>query len=593
MKNVSIRLPYIDELDGPPSFVSEHINDVERTSLSLFLDKDTFSNPIIMAVNRNPDQKDVTNQGYCRSNIVCHRATWYEFLLPIIKLPEDEFNSICKNIDKSNIVELGFFPATEIEDQTIIDSIKEKDKTYTGNSYTLPVDNHFKWEDSPFSTESKYSTQKVRVVETKKFKEYEVEGEKYITYKAKGYAERIYKVEPLRWYVDTKNKELMCTTLPVCGIIYNPHPRRRPILYPKVAPIKRELSYNESQVRKYLENNFVKEAILNQIPKRILFEVKQEDTLTALINEISVYAEYYHGTEDVNQVIKNLIDKYNKDIDSLETSSGLQVYTEEGLHLKLISDLNRILDKIKRSTESSKEYYNILKFIDSLIDTLDGRQIETNNELLKDIQKLSNEVLPKLSSDPKKQEEFKQRIFEELRNDRDKVKSYLEYMNTLSKEITLRTSKNLGFKTLKEYETNFRIRLHPILESIRNTSLEEEKLALIDNKNKLLKELSGGKLDRDLVNFELYRILESLYRNDFQESRIINVLLNEINSLVKELRSYSVRPEPAFSINIPSDNIEDIVSTLNAIIINLHKMILTTKESQEKHIRLSKYKISI
>ena len=201
--------------------------------------------------------------------------------------------------------------------------------------------------------------------------------------------------------------------------------------------------------------------------------------------------------------------------------------------------------------------------------------------------------MPKLSNNPKKQEEFKQRIFEELRNDRDKVKSYLEYMNTLSKEITLKTSKNLGFKTLKEYETNFRIRLHPILESIRNTSLEEEKLALIDNKNKLLKELSGEKLDRDLVNFELYRILESLYRNDFQESRIINVLLNEINSLVKELRSYNVRPEPAFSINIPSDNIEDIVNTLNVIIIKLHKMILTTKESQEKHIRLSKYKISI
>lgn len=449
MKNVSIRLPYIDELDGPPSFVSEHINDVERTSLSLFLDKDTFSNPIIMAVNRNPDQKDVTNQGYCRSNIVCHRATWYEFLLPIIKLPEDEFNSICKNIDESNIVELGFFPATEIEDQTIIDSIKEKDKTYTGNSYTLPVDNHFKWEDSPFSTESKYSTQKVRVVETKKFKEYEVEGEKYITYKAKGYAERIYKVEPLRWYVDTKNKELMCTTLPVCGIIYNPHPRRRPILYPKVAPIKRELSYNESQVRKYLENNFVKEAILNQIPKRVLFEAKEEETLTTLINEISVYAEYYHGFEDVNQVIKDLIEQYNKDIDALKTSSGLQIYTEEGLHSKLLADLNRILDKIKRSTESSKEYYDLLKFIDSLIDSLDGKQIESNNELLKDIQKLSDEILPNISNDSKKQEEIKQRIFEALRSDREKVKSYLEYMNTLSKEITLRTSKDLEFRTLK------------------------------------------------------------------------------------------------------------------------------------------------
>lgn len=593
MKNESIRLPYIDELDGPPSFVSEHINDVERTSLSLFLDKDTFSNPIIMAVNRNPDQKDVTNQGYCRSNIVCHRATWYEFLLPIIKLPEDEFNSICKNIDESNIVELGFFPATEIEDQTIIDSIKEKDKTYTGNSYTLPVDNHFKWEDSPFSTESKYSTQKVRVVETKKFKEYEVEGEKYITYKAKGYAERIYKVEPLRWYVDTKNKELMCTTLPVCGIIYNPHPRRRPILYPKVAPIKRELSYNESQVCKYLEKKFVNEAILNQIPKRVLFEAKEEETLTTLINEISVYTEYYHGSEDVNQVIKDLIEQYNKDIDALKTSSGLQIYTEEGLHSKLLADLNRILDKIKRSTESSKEYYDLLKFIDSLIDSLDGKQIESNNELLKDIQKLSDEILPNISNDSKKQEEIKQRIFEALRSDREKVKSYLEYMNTLSKEITLRTSKDLEFRTLKEYELNFRIRLHPILESLRSLSIEEEKQALIDSKNKQLKELGNGKIDKDLINFELYRILESLYKNDFQENRIINVLLNEINSLVNELRDYGVRPKTAFNINIPSDDMENIVKTLNVIIMNLHKMILNAKESNEKHIRLSKYKISI
>ena len=593
MESLEIRLPYIDELDGPPSFVSEHINDVERTSLSLFLDKDTFSNPIIMAVNRNPDQKDVTNQGYCRSNIVCHRATWYEFLLPIIKLPEDEFNSICKNIDESNIVELGFFPATEIEDQTIIDSIKEKDKTYTGNSYTLPVDNHFKWEDSPFSTESKYSTQKVRVVETKKFKEYEVEGEKYITYKAKGYAERIYKVEPLRWYVDTKNKELMCTTLPVCGIIYNPHPRRRPILYPKVAPIKRELSYNESQVCKYLEKKFVNEAILNQIPKRVLFEAKEEETLTTLINEISVYTEYYHGSEDVNQVIKDLIEQYNKDIDALKTSSGLQIYTEEGLHSKLLADLNRILDKIKRSTESSKEYYDLLKFIDSLIDSLDGKQIESNNELLKDIQKLSDEILPNISNDSKKQEEIKQRIFEALRSDREKVKSYLEYMNTLSKEITLRTSKDLEFRTLKEYELNFRIRLHPILESLRSLSIEEEKQALIDSKNKQLKELGNGKIDKDLINFELYRILESLYKNDFQENRIINVLLNEINSLVNELRDYGVRPKTAFNINIPSDDMENIVKTLNVIIMNLHKMILNAKESNEKHIRLSKYKISI
>lgn len=437
-------------------------------------------------------------------------------------------------------------------------------------------------------------TSHIRVVNTKKFDEYEIDGERYITYKEKGSNEEfIYRVEPLRWYVNTDTRELMCSTLPVNGIIYNPHPRSTAPLNPKVVYIERRISYNESQVCKYLEKKFVNEAILNQIPKRVLFEAKEEETLTTLINEISVYAEYYHGSEDVNQVIKDLIEQYNKDIDALKTSSGLQIYTEEGLHSKLLADLNRILDKIKRSTESSKEYYDLLKFIDSLIDSLDGKQIESNNELLKDIQKLSDEILPNISNDSKKQEEIKQRIFEALRSDREKVKSYLEYMNTLSKEITLRTSKDLGFRTLKEYELNFRIRLHPILESLRSLSIEEEKQALIDSKNKQLKELGNRKIDKDLINFELYRILESLYKNDFQENRIINVLLNEINSLVNELRDYGVRPETAFNINIPSDDMENIVKTLNVIIMNLHKMILNAKESNEKHIRLSKYKISI
>ena len=413
------------------------------------------------------------------------------------------------------------------------------------------------------------------------FPEYEIDGERYIDYRELGTSKSyLFRIEPLSWHIDSEKSELVCANLPVSGIIYD-----------SLCSIKM-VSYNDSLVRKYLEGNFLKEAILNHIKQEEKLP-PQTNEVTELLKEIRTYKEQYHGTEDINEIIREIIRKYNEELESLKSKSGLTLYTEEGLYLKLLSDLNRMLDKLKRGSESSKEYCDILKLIEDSIDTLEGQQKETDNELLKDIQKISTEILPKLSNNPKKQEEFKQRIFEELRNDRDKVKSYLEYMNTLSKEITLRTSKNLGFKTLKEYETNFRIRLHPILESIRNTSLEEEKLALIDNKNKLLKELSGEKLDRDLVNFELYRILESLYRNDFQESRIINVLLNEINSLVKELRSYNVRPEPAFSINIPSDNIEDIVNTLNVIIIKLHKMILTTKESQEKHIRLSKYKISI
>lgn len=591
MENISIRLPYVEEAtyecwESP--VVQNSLSNAKQTDLSNMLDKDRnrFKEkaPTIMLIYKSPNHLTKVNKSYKKrkyndENVVEYK-TWYEYLLPILKLSPEDFKKITKTTDKDNIVEFGCFPSTIVKDINEEERLRQCKRKFTGNRYTLPVGNYYKG-GKKVEDENKGEFVAKRIVDLESFPEYEIDGERYIDYRELGTSKSyLFRIEPLSWHIDSEKSELVCANLPVSGIIYD-----------SLCSIKM-VSYNDSLVRKYLEGNFLKEAILNHIKQEEKLP-EQTSEVTELLKKIRTYKEQYHGKEDINEIIRDIIRKYNEDLESLKSKSGLTLYTEEGLYLKLLSDLNRILDKLKRSSESSKEYCDILKLIEDSIDTLEGQQKETDNELLKDIQKISTEILPKLSNNPKKQEEFKQRIFEELRNDRDKVKSYLEYMNTLSKEITLRTSKNLGFKTLKEYETNFRIRLHPILESIRNTSLEEEKLALIDNKNKLLKELSGGKLDRDLVNFELYRILESLYRNDFQESRIINVLLNEINSLVKELRSYNVRPEPAFSINIPSDNIEDIVNTLNVIIINLHKMILTTKESQEKHIRLSKYKISI
>ena len=591
MENISIRLPYVEEAtyecwESP--IVQSSLSNAKQTDLSNMLDKDRnrFKEkaPTIMLIYKSPNHLIKINKSYKKrkyndENVVEYK-TWYEYLLPILKLSPEDFKKITKTTDKDNIVEFGCFPSTIVNDINEEERLRQCKRKFTGNRYTLPVGNYYKG-GKKVEDENKGEFVAKRIVDLESFPEYEIDGERYIDYRELGTSKSyLFRIEPLSWHIDSEKSELVCANLPVSGIIYD-----------SLCSIKM-VSYNDSLVRKYLEGNFLKEAILNHIKQEEKLP-EQTSEVTELLKKIRTYKEQYHGKEDINEIIRDIIRKYNEDLESLKSKSGLTLYTEEGLYLKLLSDLNRMLDKLKRGSESSKEYCDILKLIEDLIDTLEGQQKETDNELLKDIQKISTEILPKLSNNPKKQEEFKQRIFEELRNDRDKVKSYLEYMNTLSKEITLRTSKNLGFKTLKEYETNFRIRLHPILESIRNTSLEEEKLALIDNKNKLLKELSGEKLDRDLVNFELYRILESLYRNDFQESRIINVLLNEINSLVKELRSYNVRPEPAFSINIPSDNIEDIVNTLNVIIIKLHKMILTTKESQEKHIRLSKYKISI
>lgn len=600
MESIKVRLPYIDEMDDISSFVLNHIDETKRTDLSKYLDKDRFNNALIMIVHRDRNRVDTVNQSY-NGKLTGYRASWYEFLLPILKLSDEDFDKVCENINESGTVELGSFPATRVTDQNIIDSITNGRKEYTGNSYTLPINNHFKGETSHLTTESKCMTNKTRVVEMKSFLEYEIDGERYITFKENDIDEGfIYRVEPLRWFVDFKNKELMCTTLPVTGIIYNPRPHSSSIhRKEKRASYEityregkhRKISYNRSQVCKYLENNFIKEAILNQVSKKEITETKDLDPITALINEISVYAEYYHGTEDINEIINELITKYNEDLDNLKTKSGLMLYSEEGLHLKLISDLNRLLDKLKSGSESSKEYCDILKLINDSIDILNGKELEEiDNELLKDIQTITTEILPQLSSNPSKQNEIRERLLKELTSDRDKVKSYLEYMNSLSKSIILRQEIDLGFKTPKEYELNFRIRMQPILERLFQISLEEERQVIIDKRNELLKKLESENATKDEVNYELYRILESHYKNDYKGSSIISTLLKEINRLVKELKSYGIKPEPAFNVDLPSDDINKIIESLDKIIINLYKMIINTKADQERVLRINSYK---
>ena len=589
MENISIRLPYISEAtheDKEKLVVQYALLNSKRTDLSNLLDKDRNrfedNEPTIMLIFKNPNEKAKVNYSCSKEangkEDVSIFKTWYECLLPIIKLSEEDFERIARTAD-NNIVEFGCFPSTLIKDKDEEERLRQCKRKFTGNRYTLPISSYYRG-GKKVEYEIKENFVAKRIVDLESFPEYEIDDERYIEYKEwLGGKSYFFKVEPLRWYINEENRELVCASLPVNGIIYN-----------ALAGIKK-VSYNDSLVRKYLEENFLKEAILNHIKQEEKLP-EQTSEVTELLKKIRTYKEQYHGTEDINEIIKDIIRKHNEDLESLKSKSGLTLYTEEGLYLKLLSDLNRILDKLKRSSESSKEYCDILKLIEDSIDTLEGQQKETDNELLKDIQKISTEILPKLSNNPKKQEEIKERILKELTSDRDKVKSYLEYINVLSKDITLSTPKNLGFKTLSEYETNFRIRLHPILENIFQLSLEEEKQILIDKKNEVLRKLDSKNITKDEVNYELFRILETHYKSNFKDCSIVNTLLKEINRLVKELKTYSVRPDPAFNIDLPNDDLNGIVYSLDTIIINLHKMLIATKADQKKILRINSYKVN-
>lgn len=581
MENISIRLPYVED-------EKYALAEAESTDLSHLLDKDRFRfnglyDNTIMLIYEDPNYKTKGNLSFYKDPRgyldIGEYKTWYEYLLPILKLSKEDFERLAKTADNDNIVEFGYFPSKMVININEKERLRQCKRKFTGNRYTLPISSYYKG-GKKVEEENKFKFVAKRIVDLESFPEYEIDGEIYIEYREWGGKKScFFKVEPLRWHINPDTRELMCLTLPVNGIIYN-----------DFCGITK-VSYNDSLVRKYLEENFLKEAILNHIKEEEKLP-PQTNEVTELLKEIRTYKEQYHGTEDINEIIREIIRKYNEELESLKSKTGLMLYTEEGLYLKLLSDLNRILYKLKRSSESSKEYCDILKLIEDLIDTLEGQQKETDNELLKDIQKISTEILPKLSNNPKKQEEIKERILKELTSDRDKVKSYLEYINVLSKDITLSTPKNLGFKTLSEYETNFRIRLHPILENIFQLSLEEEKQILIDKKNEVLRKLESKNITKDEVNYELFRILETHYKNNFKDCSIVNTLLKEINRLVKELKTYSVRPDSAFNVDLPNNDLNGIVESLNTIITNLHKMLIATKADQKKILRINSYKVN-
>lgn len=264
MENISIRLPYISEAshEGKEKLVTQYaLLNSKRTDLSNLLDKDRNrfedNEPTIMLIFKNSNEETKVNYS-CSKKVngkedVSIYKTWYECLLPIIKLSEEDFERIARIAD-NNIVEFGYFPSTLIKDKDEEERLRQCKRKFTGNRYTLPISSYYKG-GKKVKYEIKENFVAKRIVDLESFPEYEIDGERYITYKAKGCDERIYKVVPLIWYVDTKNKELMCTALPVCGIIYSPHPRRRSIINPRAVSIKRELSYDESHVRKYLEIN--------------------------------------------------------------------------------------------------------------------------------------------------------------------------------------------------------------------------------------------------------------------------------------------------------------------------------------------------
>ncbi len=402
---------------------------------------------------------------------VCHTITNTDvkstYIIPVIQLSDKMFKELTKELEYgAPYLELGKYPDHWYR-RGKINFLKS-----TGKKYRIP----------------KYdSDSEVFVTKIEEGKEYDHFGAKIAEFHYKfakfqkieaGKDKEYYTIKDIKWRIDWDKKRLTA---------------KKPLLvnvgYSKDGS---ECAFKDSYLYKFLNEEFLQDAILQHLDTKKMELYKETENkneeISSVINEIKHYSKIYRGPENIEDIVKNIINKYNSDINSLKESNGLVLYTEDGLRTKLIYDLNTILNRLKSHMEANKEYYEILKFIDNCISLVnDNKIIECNSELYKDLITLCKEILPKLSRNKNKIMEIQNRLISLLSNDKEEIIKYLQNDRSLNDDINLKVEDTgLNYRNLEEYEIQFRINFHPILERVSSISKEEEKQILIEQKNRML-----------------------------------------------------------------------------------------------------------
>ena len=485
-----------------------------------------------------------------------------------------------KSVGETEIeITLGRYPTERIDSV----NLKNSAVIYTKNTYTLPLD-----------FELAESSNKM-TIPMKKFKEIEIGGQNYINYKRKGQKKKtLYKVEPITWYIDREHKLLICEKLLLTGILYNSNDKHGTL-------------YQYSDLYKFLNGTFLNELILQHQEKKLestseVLMKTSNDEITTLLNEIRLYAMFYHGKDDIEEIISTLLDKYNNDLNNLINNDRLVLYTEEGLYNNLILSLNTLLDKLKRNVDNNLEYNRIIDYIDKCINGLNGKISDSPSELYRDLCRINHDILPYLSSNTNKSEEIRNRIISLLNEDKKKIEEYLSYISDLTQGINLSLdTKTLPYKNISEYENYFRMRLHSVLESMLNISKNEEHDILIKSREEMLNRINDGRCNRDYINDVLRTIykrisngnntnkMESIESNNKHINTLLKEIYNEIMAIMEIDSEMTEDLKRIVGIYIRTDDLNEIVNILNNILIELYKLHDKLNAKQERIMRISKY----
>ena len=360
------------------------------------------------------------------------------------------------------------------------------------------------------------------------YREYEKNGKKYILLKANlcktydGYSKRnMYikngdyvwvEVSPVEWVIDYKNGNFVARKGLLSGIRYNKR---------YLDPENLE-SYADTELYKY-QNTYMVNNLFQDIPSKEaiqtntqLEETNEQTEINKLLDEINKYITSYHGNEDINKIIDDLLNEYNINLEKINISKknkviNLELPSKEIIYNNLIIKLELILDKLKRNYEDNQKYIEMINLINSLRHILDNTiTLNLENELYEDFKLISKKILPFL--DETQKNETKSNLITILDKYNKEIIDYLNSIQILNNNIS---PKEIKYHNIKELELSIRKDIHNIL----------KKLSFYVNRKDVIKEI--------LENIS--NSIQGIYKDS--QNRIESIILNEINAIIERIKT--------------------------------------------------------
>lgn len=497
--------------------------------------------------------------------------------LPAIR-PILKSSKIFKEVQKNKImrsdgvfeVDFGEYPQDDVTKEEIGNILEGKYNmgtiNKTGKTYTLP-------RKLKSYIEHEYS----RTFVKDECEEYYYMGEKYVRLakefilsKKIEYTNVDYiwlKVKPIRWIIDEELNQLISKFSLLSGITFNPY--------------NHDVVYKDSSIYIYLSNHMIKDII----PSKSCKYNKNEEEVNNILEDINKYKKYYHGKENIDMIIKNLIDNYNANIDNnylLISSDELTLVSMDGLYMKLVNDLNNVLNILKLNYDINHEYNDILDEINNYILAFNSGNTNIKDDILiNDLLIIKNTIFPYVED---KKDEFTKEILSLLTRSRDDITKYLlsSVASFDNKELSLDKIEKLPYSNRDEFILYIRRELQPILVRI---SISVNKVDLI---NRVINSMNN--------------IIKGIYEESRNES--ISMYLNLINELTISIKdkiniidnsySYSDRLKSILNFKIDTNmEVKEILDFLNSIIYGLCSLDYEIDGVISNINRFNGYKINI